>query len=102
MDTKLPTAAGLQAALFAALRVLSVLIGGWTAFIGFVGKRDLSGLIAYIRSDDFLPVAAAILAVVAFGYGQVKTYLRARTDANVKAMAPAIHAMAKGKVPPLA
>ena len=68
------TGSALQATLFAALRVIGVLFAGGTAILGFVGKRDLTGLINYIQSSDFTPVAAAIAAVITFAYGLYKTH----------------------------
>jgi len=65
-----------QSTLLAALRGLAVLIGGFTAIIGFVGKRDLSGLIVYVQSTDFLPFAAALIAAGSFVWGVWKNYQR--------------------------
>lgn len=63
----------LPAQLAAGLRVATILVGGATAIIGFLGARDLVGLVAYIRSDDFVPVAGAAVAAASFAYGQWKT-----------------------------
>jgi len=65
-----------QSTLLSALRGLAVLIGGFTAIIGFVGKRDLAGLIGYVQSTDFLPFAAALLAAGSFVWGVWKNYER--------------------------
>lgn len=70
------TAGAIQETIFAALRVLGVLIGGGTAVLGFVGKRDLAGLTAYVQSSDFTAVAGAIAAIVSLGYGMWRTYRR--------------------------
>lgn len=70
------TAGAIQETLFAALRVLGVLIGGGTAILGFIGQRDLAGLTAYVQSSDFTAVAGAIAAVVSLGYGMWRTYRR--------------------------
>lgn len=62
----------LPAQLASAMRVVTVLVGGATAVIGFLSARDLLGLIQYLRSDEFLPVAGAASAAAAFLYGQWK------------------------------
>lgn len=66
----------LQSTLLAALRGLAILIGGFTAIIGFVGKRDLAGLIVYVQSSDFLSFSAAAIAGGSFVWGVWKNYQR--------------------------
>ena len=63
-----PSAVPAQVA--SALRVALILIGGLSAILGFVHARDLVGLIAYLKSDDFVPVAGAAVALASFLYGQ--------------------------------
>lgn len=99
MEQKLPTAVALQGTIVAALRVLSVLIGGLTAVAGLVGKRDLSALIAYVQSSDGLAFLGAAIAAASFGWGMWKTYHRERVNANMKVLSPPLAAMAKGKLP---
>lgn len=86
----------IQAALVAGLRTLTVLAGGATAIAGFVGKRDLSGLIAYVQSSDFLAVAGAIAAAASFGYGVWKTYSRKKDTVTLARMVPDAVATVKG------
>lgn len=89
MDQKYPivvSASAIQTTLLAALRILGVLIGGATAILGFVSKRDLTGLIAYVQSSDFVAVAGALAAVISFGYGLWHTY---RQKANLVTVAKA-------------
>lgn len=68
------SAGTIQTTLLAALRMLAVLIGGLVAIFGFIAKRDLTGLIAYVQSSDFLAVAGAIAALASFAWGAWKTY----------------------------
>lgn len=65
-----------QSTLLAALRGLAILIAGFTAIIGYIGKRDLAGLVAYVQSTDFLPFAAALIAAGSFAWGVWKNYER--------------------------
>lgn len=78
------TGSAVQDTLAALFRLLTVLIAGGTAILGFIGKRDLSGLVAYIQSNEFTPVAAAIAAVITGGYGLYKTHLRKKALLVVK------------------
>lgn len=91
MQTKYPmivTAGAIQDTLFAALRVLSVLIGGGTAILGFVSKRDLAGLITYVQSSDFTAVAGALAASVSLAYGLWRTYHRKQALITVAQAVP--------------
>lgn len=91
MEPKYPivvSASAIQTTLFAALRITAVLIGGVTAVLGFVGKRDLSGLIAYVQSSDFVAVAGALAAVISFGYGLWHTYRQKSNLVTVAKAAP--------------
>lgn len=91
MEPKYPivvSAGAIQSTVFAALRILGVLIGGGTAILGFVGKRDLAGLIAYVQSSDFTAVAGALAALVSFGYGLWSTYRRKQDLITVARAAP--------------
>lgn len=65
-----------QSTALAALRGLAILIGGFTAIVGFVGTRDLQGLIAYVQSSDFLMVAGALISTGSFVWGVWKNYQR--------------------------
>ena len=71
----------------AGVRILTVLIGGSAAIGGFVSKHDLAGLIAYLQSQQFIPVAGAIAAVATFGYGLWRTY---KTKKSLLAVAEAV------------
>lgn len=91
MDQKYPivvSASAIQTTLLAALRILGVLIGGATAILGFVSKRDLSGLIAYVQSSDFVAVAGALAAAISFGYGLWHTYRQKSNLVTVAKAAP--------------
>lgn len=77
MDQKFPivvSASAIQTTIFAALRILAVLLGGATAILGFVSQRDLAGLIAYVQSSEFTAVAGALAAVISAGFGLWSTY----------------------------
>jgi len=90
-DFKFPiivSGSAIQSTLFAALRLLAVLIGGATAIMGFVGKRDLSGLIAYVQSSDFTAVAGALAALFSAAYGLYATYNRKRELVEVEKVVP--------------
>jgi hypothetical protein len=80
METNSPnfviTPGTFQSTALAALRGLAILIAGFTAIIGFLGKRDLAGLITYVQSTDFLPFAAAVIAGGSFVWGVWKNYER--------------------------
>lgn len=80
----------IQDTLFAALRILTVLLTGGTAILGFIGKRDLAGLVAYIQSSDFTPVAAALAAIATAAYGLYQTNYKKRALLTVKASASTI------------
>jgi hypothetical protein len=82
------SATAIRDAAYAALRVLSVLIGGFVALVGFIGHRDLNGLIAWVRSDDFLSVAGALVTAGSFGWGVWKTYRTKRRLVLVADAAP--------------
>lgn len=75
----------IQDTLFAGLRILTVLLTGGTAILGFIGKRDLAGLVAYIQSSDFTPVAAALAAVATAAYGLYQTHYKKKALLAVKA-----------------
>lgn len=81
-----PSAAGDQ--ITSALRTLVVLIGGVAAIVGFLGKRDLAGLVTYLQTGAFVPIMGAAGAVLAFLYGQWKTIMRKRQLVTVAAAAP--------------
>lgn len=74
----------LQSTLLAALRGLAILLAGFTAIIGFVGKRDLAGLITYVQSGDFVPFAAAAIALGSFVWGVWKNYQRKKMLLDVE------------------
>lgn len=90
MDEKpiILSAGTIQTTLFAALRLLGVLIGGFTAVVGFASRHDLAGLTAYIRSDDFVPVAGALAAVLSAAYGLWKTHQRKAQLLKVEPFVP--------------
>lgn len=78
------TGTAIQDTLAALFRILTVLLTGGTAILGFMAKRDLSGLVTYIQSSDFTPVAAALAAVITTAYGLYKTHLRKKALITVK------------------
>lgn len=84
----------IQTTLAALLRVILVLAGGFTAIVGFLGKRDLAGLVGYIQSDDFTPVAGALAAAISLGYGLWKTHQRKAQLLKVEPLLPS-HVMQK-------
>lgn len=91
MEPKFPvmvTAGAIQNTIYAALRILSVLVGGFLAVVGFISQRDLSGLIAYVQSSEFTSVAGAIAAVLSFGYGLWSTYWHKRALETVANTVP--------------
>lgn len=63
-----------QAMIITGLRYFATVVGGVTAVLGLVGKRDLSGLIAYVQSADGLALIGAIVAIGGSAYGVFKTY----------------------------
>lgn len=63
-----PSPIGAQAA--ASVRVLILILTGATAIIGFLGKRDIAGLVAYLQSDGAVPALAAVIGAGTYVWGQ--------------------------------
>jgi hypothetical protein len=66
-----------------ALRDVGIVVGFLTAIIGFLGKHDLAGLIAYIRSSDALPALGVLMTAAIFVYRQWLS----RRETKVKVLA---------------
>lgn len=77
------TPAADQAASLIRTVVLSVSV--LTAVAGFVSKRDLTGFIAYIQTNEFLAALATLIALGTLVWGQWKTRHRAKQLANIAA-----------------
>lgn len=92
-----PSSVGEQ--ISAGIRTMTVLAGGIAAILGFLGKRDVVGLVAYMQTGAFLPVAGAIAATGAFLYGQWKTIMRKRQMVRVAEAAPDRVAVVQTKEP---
>lgn len=87
--------------LAAAGRMLTILIGGFTAIMGFATKHDLVGLTNYFQSSAFLPVAGALAAIISVGYGLWKTWKTKKSLIAVAHAAPDEISIVLGKEKPL-
>lgn len=69
----------------AALRVLTVVSAGITTIMGFLDAHDMAAVWVWLQHEDGVKFVTAIIAVVAFGYSQYKTwYNHQRTLAAAK------------------
>lgn len=84
----------------AGVRVVIVLLSGLAAVLGFIGHRDLAGLVGYLQSESFVPVAAAIVAVGTFLASQWSTWRKHRDAVTTGDAAPNKVAVVVGSPPP--
>jgi hypothetical protein len=81
-----PSPVGAQA--ISAVRVVVMILAASTAIMGFVGTRDLVGLILYLQSDAFLPVLASLIGIGTFIWSQLKTRNQRATEVVLAEAAP--------------
>jgi hypothetical protein len=70
------------------LRQIGLVIGMFTVIIGFASGRDLAGLIAYIRTDDFVLALGSLLGLWSFGYGQYRSWQKKHVEIEIARAAP--------------
>ena len=73
-DTIVVDPSSTAALIIQTLRQAGVMIGGGTAIAGFVSHRDLTGFLAYVRSDSIIPVVGALTAFAAWGWSLWRTW----------------------------
>lgn len=54
------------------VRVVVLIVTGAAAIIGFLSKRDIAGLVAYLQSDGAVPAIATVIAAATYVWGQWK------------------------------
>jgi hypothetical protein len=52
------------------IRQVLLVVGGVIAAVGFLSRRDMAGLWAYLQTDDFMTVAATAATLGTLAYGQ--------------------------------
>lgn len=67
---------------------LVMLIAFSGSILGFVGKRDLAGMINYLQGDAALPALAFICALAASWFSLVRSYVRKIREVRFAKAAP--------------
>ncbi len=73
------TPPALQSAILTGLRMLAGLIASFVLIAGFVQKRDLAGLIAYVQTNDFAVVCGSLIFCATSIYEVLKAYRTRKT-----------------------
>lgn len=71
-----------QAGLASAVRILIILVSGFTALLGLFKRGDLAGLYNYVQSTEGLTLITAVVAMITFGFS-IYTKLRERKALTV-------------------
>jgi len=83
------------------LRQVLLVVGGVIAAVGFLSRRDMAGLWAYLQTDDFATVAATAATLGTLAYGQWKAHKdRARLVAIAESAPDAVAVVTAPTPPP--
>jgi hypothetical protein len=70
------------------VRDLVIFIGGFSAFIGFIGKRDLAGMVAWLQSSEAYPFLGLVLAGATLVWRHIRIRTKKSELVSVGLMAP--------------
>lgn len=79
-----------------AARQVGMIGGAVVSLFGFVSARDLSGLFAYIRSEDGVAAFGALTTVTLLGWGYVRAWRARHKLVKIAHAAPDSVAVVKG------
>lgn len=83
------------------LRQVTLVLGGVAAVLGFVSTHDLAGLVAYLQSEQFVPIFVALSGAASLAWGQVKAHRdRVRLVTIAKAAPDSVAVVTEPTPPP--